>query len=286
MILADYNQAAPNQPGQNLSLQARRPIPNFSYIEVAFGAGNSTYNGFQMKLEKRFSHGVYLLNSFTWSKALDNAPGHLEAYNGDQTRVNYANIANDKGYSNYNQPLNDTVSLIWDVPFGKDRRFGTSASPVVQGVLGGWQFTAIDTAASGLPINLTYSPTSQFQVSTAPNYRLNVTCNPVTPQGQRTTSNYLDRACVSVPTDPSHPWGNAGRNSVTGYPFYQLDLGLHKQFALPREGTRLEFRAEAFNIFNQTNFQAPNSNISSSAFGSITSTFPARQLQFAAKILF
>ena len=286
MILADYNQATPNQPGQNLSLQARRPIPNFAYIEVAFGAGNSTYNAFQMKLEKRFSHGVYLLNSFTWSKALDNAPGHLEAYNGDQTRVNYANIANDKGYSNYNQPLNDTVSLIWDLPYGKGRRFGTSASPMVEGILGGWQMTVINTATSGLPINLTYSPTSQFQVSTAPNYRPNVSCNPVTPEGQRTTNNYLNRACVSVPTDPSHPWGNASRNSVVGYPFYQLDVGLHKQFGLWREGTRLEFRAEAFNLFNQTNFQAPNSNISSSAFGSITSTFPARQLQFAAKILF
>jgi len=200
--------------------------------------------------------------------------------------VNYANISNDKGFSNYTQPLNDTTSLIWEVPFGKGRRFGSNASPLVEGVLGGWQLTAIDTATSGLPINLTYSPTSQFQVSTAPNYRPNVGCDPVTQQGQRTTSNYLNKSCVSVPTDPSHPWGNASRNSVRGYPFYQFDLGLHKQFGLWREGTRLEFRAEAFNLLNQTNFQAPNSNISSSAFGSITSTFPARQVQFAAKILF
>jgi hypothetical protein len=286
MILADYNQAVPNQAGQNLSLQARRPIPNFAYIEVAFGAGNSSYNGLQMKLEKRFSHGLYLLNSFTWSKALDNAPGHLEAYNGDQTRVNYANIANDKGFSNYNQPITDTVSLIWELPYGKGRRFGSNAAGIVQGALGGWQFTAINSATSGLPINLTYSPTSQFQVSTAPNYRPNVSCNPVTPEGQRTTSNYLNKSCVAAPTDPSQPWGNASRNSVKGYPFYQLDIGLHKQFQLLTERSRLEFRAEAFNIFNQTNFQAPNSNISSSAFGSITSTFPARQLQFAVKLLF
>ena len=286
MILADYNQAVPNQNGQNLTLQARRPIPNFAYIEVAFGAGNSWYNAFQAKLEKRFSHGLYLLNSFTWSKALDDAPGHLEAYNGDQTRVNYANIANDKGYSNYNQPLNDTLSIVWELPYGKGRRFGSNASGVMQGVLGGWQFTAINTAASGLPINLTYSPTSQFQVSTAPNYRPNVTCNPVTPEGQRTTLNYLNRNCVAAPTDPSQPWGNASRNSVRGYPFYQLDIGMHKQFPIWKERTRLEFRAEAFNLFNQTNFQAPNSNVSSSAFGSITSTFPARQLQLAAKILF
>jgi hypothetical protein len=200
--------------------------------------------------------------------------------------VNYANIANDKGYSNYNQPLNDTISLVWDVPFGHGRRFGNNAAALMQGALGGWQFTAINTAASGLPVNLTYSPTSQFQVSTAPNYRPNVSCNPVTPEGQRTTSSYLNKACVSAPTDPSHPWGNASRNSVRGYPFYQIDIGLHKQFGLWSESRRLEFRAEAFNLFNQTNFQAPNSNISSSAFGTITSAFPARQVQFAAKVLF
>jgi hypothetical protein len=286
MILADYNQATPNQAGQNLTLQARRPIPNFAYIEVAFGAGNSWYNGFQAKIEKRFSRGLYLLDSFTWSKALDDAPGHLEAFNGDQTRVNYANIANDKGISNYNQPLNNTLSLIWDLPFGKGRQFGANSGKLLQGALGGWQMTAIDTATSGLPINLMYSPSSQFQVSTAPNYRPNVSCNPVTPEGSRTTSNYLNKACVSAPTDPSQPWGNASRNSVRGYPFYQLDIGLHKQFGLGGEARKLEVRAEAFNILNQTNFQAPNSNISSSAFGSITSAFPARQLQFAMKILF
>jgi hypothetical protein len=286
MILADYNQAVPNQAGQNLSLQARRPIPNFAFIEVAFGAGNSTYNAFQAKLEKRFSHGLFMLNSFSWSKALDNAPGHLEANNGDQTRVNFANIANDKGYSNYNQPLNDTLSIVYDLPFGRGRHFGANSKGIVEGALGGWQFTTINTAASGLPINLMYSPTSQFQVSTAPNYRPNVSCDPVTPEGQRTTLNYLNKACVSVPTNPAQPWGNASRNSVKGYPFYQLDMGLHKQFPLIGERWKFEFRAEAFNLFNQTNFQGPNSNISSSAFGSITSTFPARQLQFGAKILF
>ncbi len=69
MILTDYDQVVPNQPNQNLTLQARRPIQNFAYIEVAFGAGNSLYNSFQTKLEKRFSQDLYLLNSFTWSKA-------------------------------------------------------------------------------------------------------------------------------------------------------------------------------------------------------------------------
>jgi hypothetical protein len=175
---------------------------------------------------------------------------------------------------------------VWELPYGKGRHFGTDAPGLVQGALGGWQFTAINTATSGLPINLIYSPTQQFSVSSAPNYRPNISGDPVTPEGQRTTVNYLNRATVSVPTDPSHPWGNAGRNIARGYPMYQLDIGLHKEFRLWSESSKLQVRAEAFNLLNQTNFMAPDSNISNSTFGSITTTFPARQLQFAMKVIF
>jgi hypothetical protein len=286
MVLADANQAVPNQPGQNLSLQARRPYPNFNFIEIAYGAGSSSYHAFQAKLEKRFSRGLYLLNSFTWSKTIDNAAGHLETYGGDNSRVNFANVANDRAVSSYDQPFNNTTSVVWDIPFGKGRMFGGNGPAIAQGALGGWQFSAINTATSGLPINLSYNPTQQFSVSSAPTYRPNISGDPVTPEGQRTTLNYLNRATVSVPTDPSHPWGNAGRNVARGYGFFQLDMGLHKQFPLWSETRKLEFRAEAFNLLNQTNFMAPDANISNSSFGSITTTFPARQLQFAAKVIF
>src|SRR5882724_10380415 len=92
------------------------------------------------------------------------------------------------------------------------------------------------------------------------------------------------RSCGG-PTDPSHPFGNAGRNNVRGLPFYQLDLGLHKDFPLWSEARRLEFRAEAFNLFNRTNILSPASGIGST-YGRITTTFPARQLQFAMKFVF
>ncbi len=125
-----------------------------------------------------------------------------------------------------------------------------------------------------------------IQVSTAPNVRPNISGDPVTPEGQRTVQNYLNRATVSIPTDPSHPFGNAGRNTARSHPFEQADLGLHKQFRLWSETSKLDFRTEAFNLTNQTNFQAANGNISSGGFGSITSTFPARQIQFALKVIF
>ena len=82
------NQALPNQLGQNLPLKARRPNAEFDYIDSNFDAGFSTYNDLQVKLEKRYARGLYLLNSFTWSKAIDNGSGALEMGNGDQQSIN------------------------------------------------------------------------------------------------------------------------------------------------------------------------------------------------------
>ena len=92
MILADYNQARPNGPTENPSLQARRPIQNFHEIQMAWAGGKGDYHALQVKVERRYSRGLYLLNSFTWSRARDNASGHLEVQNGDNSRVNYRDL--------------------------------------------------------------------------------------------------------------------------------------------------------------------------------------------------
>ena len=89
MILGDFNQARPNAAGENAPLQARRPIQGFQFIQIAFDGGKGDYHALQVKVERRYSRGLYLLNSFTWSRARDNASGHLETANGDNSRVNY-----------------------------------------------------------------------------------------------------------------------------------------------------------------------------------------------------
>jgi hypothetical protein len=286
---ADYNQAQPNQPGQTLSLQQRRPIQNFSYIQMAFNGGFSGYNSLQVKVEKRYSSSLYLLNSFSWSKAIDNGSGNQENGVGDSESENIYNLRFNRGLSGYNQPFNNTTSVLWDAPFGKGRRYGSGAGPLVNAVLGGWSIAAINTMTSGLPINLIYSPNAFMTVSLFPSgdpttYRVNLTGDPMIPAAQRSIAHYP--ASVQIPTDVSQPFGNAGRNIVSGYPFYQLDLGAHKQFALPGEGRRLEFRAELFNALNHTNFNAADGNRSDAAFGTITSALSARQIQFAIKFLF
>jgi hypothetical protein len=219
---------------------------------------------------------------------MDNASGHLEANNGDNSRANLAIMPLEKGLSSYDQTLNETTSVIYDLPVGRGRRFDLSNS-VANAIIGGWQMNFINTMTSGLPINLTYSPSSAFQVSSLINYRPNVIGDLVTPDTQQRVSGpyvqYLNPASVTAPTDASKPFGNASRNPVRGPAFYQLDFGLHKDFGLWKEGRRLEFRAEAFNLFNRTNLTAPASSIGST-YGRITSTFPARQLQFGMKLVF
>ncbi len=298
IVLGDYNQARANttsDPAAGTPLQARRPFANYSFVQASMNGGWTNYNALQMKLERRFSGGLYVLNSFTFSKAMDNAAGHLEASFGDNSRGNLRNLLNDKGRSNYDQPFNNTTSIVYDLPFGKGRHFLSASHRAVDYALGGWRMTLINTMNSGLPVNLTYGPASAFVVGSSLTYRPNLTGQALY-NNTNDPNNYLNPLAAAVPTDRSQPFGTAGRNIARGPSFYQADLGLHKAFPLWKESTKLEFRMEAFNLFNRTNFTTPDSNASNirfdsagtytGSYGKITGTFAARQIQFALKLIF
>jgi hypothetical protein len=289
-VTADLNQAVPNLPGQALPVKSRRPNGQFDYIDSNFSAGFSTYHALQVKLEKRYGAGLYLLNSFTWSKAIDNASGALEMANGDRQSLNLFDFRSAKGFSGYDQPLNNTTTVLWNLPFGRGRKFGAGMPAILDAVAGGWALSGINTMTSGQTVNLTYTPGAAFVATDGSKnsavYQADVTGDPMLPAGERTISHYFNTNNVHVPTDVSHPFGNAGRNIARSPSFYNLDLGIHKQFPLWGESRKLEFRSEIFNALNKTNFQAPTSDVSSSSFGVISSALPARQVQFALKLLF
>ena len=283
LVLSDANQPLPNQPGQNLNLNARRPISGFQEIQIAYDEGRTNYNAFQAKVEKKWSEGFYLLNSFTWSKNIDNAPGHLETYNGDTSRINLYNTASERGLSSYDSPVNNTTALIFDIPYGRGRRWGSDSNPFVNAVIGGWRTTLINTARSGYPVHIFYGPSAQFQACGGCRHRPNFAGGDI--YGDRSNpDNYFNRAAFSLPTDPSQPFGNLGRNVARSSGLWTADLGIYKEFPLPREGARVEFRSELFNALNRTNFSAPNPDVANANFGRITSAFPARQIQFALKL--
>ena len=315
--LGDYNQArtctateissgACTSTG-TASLLNRRPIANFTDILTELNANFLTYNSLQTKLVRRFTEGFFLINSFTWSAAYDLSGADLETGNGDSALVNIRNVAGDRGRSGYNQPLNDTTSFIYDLPFGRGQRFGSASPRIVQQVLGGWELTGTNIVTSGVPLNLAYTPNSNQVVSTtsaAYALRPNLVSTNAAVYGHTLTKTnsavggFLNIAGVSAPAG-SQLFGNAGRNDLRGPAFGQFDLSAHKRFALKSEAQTLEFRIEAFNVLNATNYISPTTNIGtvsatgvlnpSASFGTFSGSsavFPSRQVQIAMRFAF
>jgi hypothetical protein len=295
-VMADLNQATPNNADGTLTLQSRRPFNGSNCcndISMAFNEGVSNYNSLQIKLEKRYSQGLYFINSFTWSHAIDTGSSNYEDLDGDTALVNLYNMRSDVGRSSYDQPINETLALTYDLPFGRGRRFGSSSGYLLQLLAGGWQTSAIHQYTSGLPTNLAYQQTTAQSVDSATldgYYRPNLTGNPVLPASSQvktaTYLSYLNPATVIAPTANDQPFGNASRNVARAPGYDSLDLGVHKHFPLWSESSALEFRVEAFNVLNRSNFQAPDGVVTDSTFGQITTAFPAREIQGALKLSF
>jgi len=311
-LLADYNQAAPcllatvtacNNAG--LSYQARRPVPTFGDIEISLPEGSSSYNSLQTKVEKKMG-ALYLLNAFTYSRAFDLASGHLDTNNGDNSRVNFANPRNDYGPSSYDQPIDNTTSVVYDLPYGKGRHWGHDAHGLLQEALGGWQLTMINTMTSGMPFNLTYSSSSSngtngtlFTTDLATLRPQHIDGTPwrnpksafTKASNKASLQNYLPFSSYTLPSfanGNTSAYGNVSRNKFRGFLYFDTDLGLHKQFDITAERVKLDFRAEMFNALNVTNWQAPDGAVTdgSGSFGAISSFFPQRQVQFAGKLIF
>jgi hypothetical protein len=291
----DYNQALPNAAGGTLSLQARRPIATYSSIRESINVAPSRYNALQAKLEKRYSGGLYIAYSFTWSHAQDEVAGWGEQDNGDNEFVDRYNPKAYYTRSTYDRPLNDSLAVVYDLPFGKDRRFGSNAIAPAQFVIGNWQVTALDYMISGLPVNISYSPDTAQQITNLARfyYYPNLVGTPVLGKGKRTPIanqpgeyQYLDPTAVTVPTAANTPYGNCPRNVARAPGYADLDVGLHKRFPLGFEKVGLEFRAEAFNVLNRPNAGPPDSVATDATYGIVSTYFPSREMQLALKLVF
>ena len=265
-----------NANQKNPSLGFARPYSNWpSDITEALNEFYSHYDSLQVKYEQRFVGGLTLLNSFTWGHSLDNASASLEGNTPSPQDAN--NIRADYAQSDYNLPVANITSLVYELPFGHGRKFMSSANGIVDGVLGGWQVSSINSMTAGTPFNITYSPNSAQALSPqisatyrgANEYRPNrVPGQPIT-QGRSSRQantgyvNYVNLAAFVLPPikDASgnvlSPFGNASRNPGRSPAFYQTDLSLNKRFQTPIEGMKVEFRTEFYNILNHTNLYLP-----------------------------
>ncbi len=270
---------------------------NFPYSTISniYDAGLAHYNSLQIKAEtKSARYGIYALIGYTYSRSYDT--GLIDGL-GSITGANYFPLPGwqtlDWGLSQINLNNNFTASVIYDLPFGKGRKWGSNWNAAGNAIAGGWELTVIEKATSGFPIFVVDSDNTSG-VSLLNNnaqsfIRPNQTCNPQL--SNPTLSDWFNAACFSQPAKGE--LGNANRTPVNGPDFVNTDFSVIKHF-VPREGWRVDFRAEFFNLFNHPQYGAPGYNGGSGADFNSPSTFNVinytvnnpRLVQFALKLAF
>ncbi len=277
--LAVGNQATPSAD-PNAPIQPRRPIPVLQEgTQDILGNGYSNYDGLLVTLRKRMSRGLNFNVAYTWSHALDLASSsNLGSKNNGYFR-DYNHQFWEYGNADFDARHRLSAVLEWQVPVGHGHALGGGAPDWVNGVIGGWNTYSIWTLQSGR----WFTPVSAVDYSNSGSQspRPNVICNP-NDNAPHTIAHWFNTACF-VPAAQG-TFGSAGRNIILGPAFFNTDLSLVKDWRFHREQRRLEFRAEAFNLFNRTNFaEIDDLTPEDTTFGQIQTALPPRQIQLAMK---
>jgi hypothetical protein len=253
--------------------------------------GKTTYNSLQIKAETKSSrYGVYALVGYTYSNTYDNG---LSDGLGSLLSAPYFPLPNwqklDWAPSQIDLKHNFTASVIYDLPFGKGKKFGSDWNNLTDSLLGGWQLTLIQKITSGFATPLIDSANSSGVAFNAGgngnNFNRPNLVAGCSPYANQTKLQYINPACFVAPT--SGQLGNANRVPVYGPDFVNTDFSVIKKFALPWENMGLNFRAEFFNLFNHPQFGLPVNDISAPAFGAVNSTVNnPRVVQFGLKLTF
>jgi hypothetical protein len=252
-------------------IQPRRPYPDFGTIQWNEQTANSNYNALQVKLERRFNHGLSLLTSFTWSKSIDydsnDSDGYYDPYNRSSSR----------GVSDFNVPKVFSTSVIYELPWFR------SAQAVTRSLMAGWTVGGIVSIQDGFPYTPMYSGDPS---NTGIPSRADIVpgCNPVL--NDPTPREFFNTSCfVAPPGPPVYRLGDAGRNILMADSYRDFDASFYKNF-LFSEQKRLEIRFEGFNALNEHSFGIPNATVNAPGYGSVSSSSTGRQIQIAGKFYF
>jgi hypothetical protein len=254
---------------------------------VANAPSHSRYDSLQMRLQQRFNHGFTLLGSFSYGKSIDNGSGIRQQGNDLGTPSDDYNLRSIRGLSSFDFRRRLTASALYELPFGKGKAFLSGAGRGMDTVVRGWQVGTILTLQDGFPLTATCgSGAVQNGGDTCLADATGI--NPNLPRGQQDPRHFfnLDAFVNRLPGGAQFRYGNAGRGTIIGPGFLDLDFSLAKTFRIT-EHHGLEFRAEFFNLPNHPMFGIPGTSPGTSTYGVISSTaVDSRQLQFGLKYMF
>jgi len=275
----DINQPQPSALPPGLPF-VPRPDPRFDDIDLLESRGNSNYNALQMRFQQRLTRGFSALASYTWSKSIDDASNFFSSAGDPNFPQNSYNVAAERGRSNFDVTHRLSVSYSYALPF-------TRAEGLAAKLVNGWETFGIVTLQTGRPFTVALLPeidnsgTGRSILGFGANDRPNLVGNPEL--SNQSTSQWFNTAAFVFPAPGT--FGNAGRNILEGPGFQSVNASLVKNTNFS-ERVKLQFRAEAFNLFNHPNFNLPDNFLGSPTFGRITSARDPRHIQFGLKLLF
>jgi len=260
-------------PGETpATTNARRIYPGLGDVEIATPYQSSNYHSLQLNATSRASKGLTLLANYVWSKTIDNGSATVEG-NTNWTR-NSNDVRLDRGPADFDVRHRVNVTAIYDIPSWK-------GDGVVAAILRDWQVNGILTATSGLPFTVKSGTDRSLTGIGLDN--ADIVGDPSRPSGADVTQWFNPAAFVQAAPGT---FGTLGRNSQRGPGYASVDLALFRN--IPISGRfRIQFRAEAFNALNHTNFNNPNATVTAGAnFGRILSAYDPRVIQFGLKLQF
>jgi hypothetical protein len=225
--------------------------------------GKSNYNSLQAQYERRFTNGLEFLGAFTWSKAIDDSCGDLDTC----APQLYTNYKIERGLSNQDQDYRLVLSSLYELPFGRGKRFGGDVSKWMDYVIGGWQLNGIYTLQAGLPFSVTVD-------GTPGDTRADLVGTPSVNPGN--IANYINAAAFAIPAKTATGIfiapGTSARDILRGPGSSNMDLALFKNFPIT-ERVKGQFRLQAYNLTNTPHFSNPDGDLSQGpgVFGVISS---------------
>lgn len=270
--------------------QSLRRFPQFSGLSH-WGTwpayGNSTYHALQVKVEKEFTEGLWLLSSYTWQKTLTDSSSSLGSFFGASARDEY-NRSLEKGLANFDVPQRVVAAFNYELPIGQGKPIAGNIGGVLQKIIGGWQLNAIVSYQAGTPVIVSQNNTSPLFVSKQmPN-----ALSGVSPERSRKGFDPAGGKALNIDAfeeTGAFEFGNAGATlpNARNFAEFNEDFGLMKRFAVSERVTA-EFRFEVFNAFNRVVFGNPAAGVSNPAgFGTVGGQAnQPRQGQFGMKITF
>jgi hypothetical protein len=274
----NLNQAVPGTGAVN----NRRPFfairPGLADVTWAVSDGTSDYHAFQFSAEKRMTHGLSGLLAYTWGHSIDTVGQSFGGGADGPLPQDPRNRLADRGNSPFDIRHRLTIAWNYQLPFGRGRRW-LNQDGLAETLLGGWQVNGINTFQTGLPFTPTLNAaTVNTGTGSRPNRIGEGTLD------DPTVDRWFDTAAFTTPA--AFTYGDSGRNILYGPGRVNFDFSLFKEFRI-REGLALQFRAEAFNLFNTPQFDLPNAAIGAGNAGTITGIVGTpRQIQFGAKVVF